>query len=453
MTEQEEFEFRLRLENEQSGLVQAEQIPPQLTMVGDEPKAPTMSEVVKEAIGRTVTRIPAAISAAGTYYGTLGESEFPSQLPPQGATEQAMDRFSRGLGLRPELRPATQGQRYAMTAAEGIFDPLNLVGLGGVKTGLGLVQKGIFSREGARTGLQLGAGGTAAVGGEFGGDVGGQIAGTTGQIIGGIGTAILLGGGTLTAGQKLFDKAQFDPKDFDIADMANAEGISKAQDLVKQAIDADPNLQAKLKTVQDRVLFVTGKQGTAAVTGIDNITLKGKLEQLARDDLTFATEVKQLYADLKIAVNKKANELFPAPSAEIPSAKTKIAEQEIDYNQRIGFIDNPNPYETLQDLLSKTALDELLYGGFYLKGVCDKTGQLAELYHVDYSRVRSNEHNSEFYISDCWVNTDGTYKANLKPDEYETLPCYDPNKKQKVFIFYYKSYRPGLKTGEKDLLR
>lgn len=317
-----------------------DEIPPQLTMVGDEPTPPTMGEVVKEAIGRTVTRIPAAISAAGTYYGTLGESEFPSQLPPQGATEQAMDRFSRGLGLRPELRPATQGQRYAMTAAEGIFDPLNLVGLGGVKTGLGLLSKGIFSREGARVGLQLGAGGTASVGGEFGGDVGGQIGGTTGQIIGGIGTAILLGGGTLTAGQKLFDKAQFDPKDFDIADMANAEGISKAQDLVKQAIDADPNLQAKLKTVQDRVLFVTGKQGTAAVTGIDNITLKGKLEALARDDLAFATEVKQLYADLKIAVNKKANELFPAPSAEIPSAKTKIAEQDIDYNQRIGFIDN-----------------------------------------------------------------------------------------------------------------
>jgi hypothetical protein len=111
-----------------------------------------------------------------------------------------------------------------------------------------------------------------------------------------------------------------------------------------------------------------------------------------------------------------------------------------------AFIDNPNPYETLNDLLSKTALDELLYGGFYLKGVCDKTGQLAELYHVDYSRVRSNEQNSEFYISDFWVNTDGSYKANLKPDEYETLPAYDPSKKQKVYIFYYKSYRPGLKT-------
>lgn len=340
MTEQEEFEFRLRLENEQSGLVQAEKIPSQLAMIGDEPIPTTMGEVVREGIGRAITRIPAAISATGTYYGTLGENEFPAQLTPQGETEQAMDRFSRGLGLRPELRPTTQMQRYAMAGAEGVADPLNLFGLGGVKTGLGLIQKGMLSPEGARVGLQLGASGTASVGGEFGGDVGGQIAGTTGQVIGGIGTAILLGGGTLTAGQKLFDKAQFNPKDFDIADMANAEGISKAQDLVKQAIDADPNLQAKLKTVQDRILFVTGKQGTAAVTGIDNITLKGKLEQLARDDLAFATEVKQLYADLKIAVSKKANELFPAPGAEIPSAKTKIAEQKIDYDQRIGFIDN-----------------------------------------------------------------------------------------------------------------
>ena len=324
----------------ETGFSGYDEIPPQLRMFGDEPTPPTMGEVVKESIGRAITRIPAAISAAGTYYGTLGESEFPSQLTPQGATEQAMDRFSRGLGLRPELRPASQGQRYAMAFTEGVADPLNLFGLGGVKTGLGLVQKGLLSSEGARVGLQLGAGGTASVGGEFGGDVGGQIGGTTGQVIGGIGTAILLGGGTLTAGQKLFDKAQFDPKDFDIADMANVEGISKAQDLVKQAIDADPNLQAKLKTVQDRVLFVTGKEGTAAVTGIDNITLKGKLEQLAKDDLTFATEVKQLYADLKIAVGKKANELFPAPSKEIPSAKTKIAEQNIDYDKRIGFIDN-----------------------------------------------------------------------------------------------------------------
>jgi hypothetical protein len=334
MTEQEKFKFRLRMEQE------AEQEQSPFTLIGDQPRPPTNAEVIKEAIGRAVTKYLAAMSAAATYYGTLGENEFPSQLTPQGATEQAMDKFSRSIGLRPELRPANELQRYLMSGIGGAADPANLIGLGGVKTGLGLLSKGIFSPEGARIGLQLGAGGTAGIGGEFGGDVGGLIGGTPGQIIGGVGTAIIFGGSTVAAGQKLLDKTKFNPKDFDLEDMAKVEGITKAQDLVKQAIEADPNLQAKLKTVQDRVLFVTGKQGTAAVTGIDDITFRGKLEQLARDDIRFATEVKQLYADLKNAVNKKANELYPAPKAEIPYAETKIAEQKIDYDQRIGFINN-----------------------------------------------------------------------------------------------------------------
>ena len=343
MTEQEEFEFRLRLENEQSGLVKAEEVPFILKGMDDDQTPPTMSQYLLNRAQMGLTNIPAVLGGASAIYGSTFDpsgSEFAVRLPPQGAGQQGMDEIRRGLGINPNLRPATELQRGLGAFTEAAVDPSNLFGLGGVKTGLGLVQKGLLSSEGARVGLQTTAAGLAGVGGEYGGEAGQKVGGLTGQIIGGIGTAILFGGGTLTAGQKLFDKAQFDPKDFDIADMANAEGISKAQDLVKQAIDADPNLQAKLKTVQDRVLFVTGKEGTAAVTGIDDITFRGKLEQLARDDIRFATEVKQLYADLKIAVNKKANELYPAPSGEIPSAKTKIAEQKIDYDQRIGFIDN-----------------------------------------------------------------------------------------------------------------
>jgi hypothetical protein len=334
MTEQEEFEFRLRLENEQSGLVNAEEIPPQLRMVGDEPTPPTMSQYLLNRAQMGLTNIPAVLGGASAIYGSTFDpsgSEFAISLPPQGTGQQGMDEVRRGLGINPNLRPATELQRGLGAFVEAASDPTNLFGLGGVKTGLGLL---------GRTGLQLTSSGVAGVAGEYGGQAGQQVGGLIGQIVGGIGAAILFGGGTLSAGQKVFDKAQFNPKDFDIADMANVEGVSKAQDLIKQAIDADPNLQDRLKTVQDRVLFVTGKQGTAAVTGIDNITLKGKLEQLARDDLAFATEVKQLYADLKVAVNKKANELYPAPSAEIPSAKTKIAEQEIDYDKRIGFINN-----------------------------------------------------------------------------------------------------------------
>jgi hypothetical protein len=281
MTEQEEFEFRLRLENEQSGLVKAEEVPFILKGMDDDQTPPTMSQYLLNRAQMGLTNIPAVLGGASAIYGSTFDpsgSEFAVRLPPQGAGQQGMDEIRRGLGINPNLRPATELQRGLGAFTEAAVDPSNLFGLGGVKTGLGLVQKGLLSSEGARVGLQTTAAGLAGVGGEYGGEAGQKVGGLTGQIIGGIGTAILLGGGTLTAGQKLFDKAQFDPKDFDIADMANAEGISKAQDLVKQAIDADPNLQAKLKTVQDRVLFVTGKEGTAAVTGIDDITFRGKLE-------------------------------------------------------------------------------------------------------------------------------------------------------------------------------
>jgi hypothetical protein len=111
-----------------------------------------------------------------------------------------------------------------------------------------------------------------------------------------------------------------------------------------------------------------------------------------------------------------------------------------------SFVDNPNEYESLTDLMSKTCLDNEIFGGFYLKGVNNKKGELATLYHVDYSKVRSNIDNTEFYLSDCWLNDDGVENTNIKPEEIKTLPLYNPNEKQSEFIFYYKSYRPGIKT-------
>jgi hypothetical protein len=120
--------------------------------------------------------------------------------------------------------------------------------------------------------------------------------------------------------------------------------------------------------------------------------------------------------------------------------------QDADTIKLKAFIDNPNPYETLNDLMKKTALDELLYGGFYLKVVHNKKGEMAELYHVDYNTVRSNRDNSEFYVSEYWLDESGNERTNLKPDEYETHPAYSPDKTKGVCIYYYKTYRPGLRT-------
>jgi hypothetical protein len=309
-----------------------EEIPPPLQMIGDEPTPPTMSEYLLNRAQMGLTNIPALLGGASAIYGTY-DGEFPSQLPPQGTTQQGMDEIRRGLGINPNLRPATGLQRYIGAGVEAATDPLNLFGLGGAKSALGLAGRTLFS---------TGTAGVAGVAGEAGGEVGGQVGGLTGQVIGGISSALLFGGLTSKTGQFLFDKAQarFNPKDFDIQDMADVEGASRAKDLVERALEADPNLQQRLKSIQDRVVFVTGEKGAAAVTGLDNLALRTKLEDIAKNDVGFAAELQNLYADLKTAVGKKSSELYPAPSAEIPSGKAKIAEQEVDNDKRIGFINN-----------------------------------------------------------------------------------------------------------------
>lgn len=329
MTEQEEFEFRLRLESE-VGATPTEEIPFPLTALGEEPPPPTMSQYLLNRVQMGLTNIPALLSSGGAMQTGTFAGAFPSQPELETTTPESIQRT---FGINPNLRPATGLQRYIGAGVEAASDPLNLFGLGAAKSALGLAGKTLFS---------TGTAGVAGVAGEAGGEVGRQVGGLTGQVIGGISSALLFGGLTSKGGQVLFDKAQarFNPKDFDIQDLADVEGTSRAKDLVERALEADPNLQQRLQSIQDRVLFVTGEKGTAAVTGLDNLALRTKLEDIARNDVRFATEVQQLYSDLKQAVRKKSTELYPAPSAEIPSGKAKIAEQEIDNDKRIGFINN-----------------------------------------------------------------------------------------------------------------
>ncbi len=108
-----------------------------------------------------------------------------------------------------------------------------------------------------------------------------------------------------------------------------------------------------------------------------------------------------------------------------------------------AFIDNPNQYETLNELAKKTILDNELFGGCYIKVVGTKGKKGQELYHIDYCTVRSNDDNTEFYVSDEWIDESGN--ENNTP-LFTTLPAYDPNVKQAESIYYYKSYRPNLRT-------
>lgn len=279
-----------------------------------------MGEFLTESARRGVTRTPAALTAGSAAATGTFAGAFPAQPELEQVTTQNVQRL---FGVQPEIRPTTGTQRYLGAFVEGALDPASLIGGRGL---LGL-------------GTQAVAGGVASVGGEFGGEIGGQVGGLPGQIFGGVTLALLSGAGAMKATESVIRKAQ-GVKDLDVADLANVEGLSRAKDLIGKAIEADPNLMARITAINDRLKFVTGADQPAGVTALDSPALRAKLENLAKTDLKFRADVQKLYTDLQAATRAKAAELYPASGIEMPSATAKAQEVTVDFNKRVDAINN-----------------------------------------------------------------------------------------------------------------
>ena len=101
------------------------------------------------------------------------------------------------------------------------------------------------------------------------------------------------------------------------------------------------------------------------------------------------------------------------------------------------FINNPNPYENLTDLTRKVSIDLEVFGGAYLEIIWSKIGgQIASMTHIDYTKVRSNKENTQYWIKD-W---------NDRKAEAEVVIGFNPSVKEGKQILYLKEYRPGLDT-------
>lgn len=117
------------------------------------------------------------------------------------------------------------------------------------------------------------------------------------------------------------------------------------------------------------------------------------------------------------------------------------SDDEMDVAKGYGIIDKVNNNsESLNEITKKISTDMTIFGGYYLQVNWTKaTEEIAEIYHVDYYKVRTNASNSEFYISDEWIKNG---QVNSKP-EYTTIPAFDPENKKGSQILYYKEYRAG----------
>jgi ribosomal protein S25 len=99
------------------------------------------------------------------------------------------------------------------------------------------------------------------------------------------------------------------------------------------------------------------------------------------------------------------------------------------------FIEKPNRSENLNDLTRKISMDLELFGGAYVEVIWG-LGRVAEMWHIDYTKIRTNKDNTQFWYKENWKD----YKEKL---EY-VYPAFNPKVQEGKQIIYLKEYRPNI---------
>jgi len=103
------------------------------------------------------------------------------------------------------------------------------------------------------------------------------------------------------------------------------------------------------------------------------------------------------------------------------------------------FIKNVNSFgEGLNDLTRKVDIDIEVFGGAYLEVIWSAFGeQLTEINHIDYTKIRSNKDNTDFWYKQDWAD---------RKSEPEIIPAFNTKTRKGKQILYIKEYRPGMQT-------
>lgn len=114
----------------------------------------------------------------------------------------------------------------------------------------------------------------------------------------------------------------------------------------------------------------------------------------------------------------------------------------VSLNNPMATVNLINPKENVEDVFRKCALDLVLFGGYALNVIWSRDRKtIAEIYHIDFSRVRSGKINPEtdeiekYYYSADWANI-----KKFPVTEYDTFNQNDGDPSQ---IYYYKQYSPS----------
>lgn len=101
-----------------------------------------------------------------------------------------------------------------------------------------------------------------------------------------------------------------------------------------------------------------------------------------------------------------------------------------------------NGKETIYEVMHKAALDLVLFGGYALNVIWTRDReQIAEIHHIDFSRVRcgkidpEEDETKKYYYSADW--------SNIKKYPVQEFDSFNQESGDPSQIYYYKSYQPN----------
>jgi hypothetical protein len=110
--------------------------------------------------------------------------------------------------------------------------------------------------------------------------------------------------------------------------------------------------------------------------------------------------------------------------------------------------------ETWNQVTKKCILDDELFGGYYLQVIYNLLGEIKDVYHLEYHKVRINKEKNEFQLKNDWSDNKET------PRLYPAFNIADPVASQILFVKQYNpksdyyplpSYYQGLNYVESDV--
>lgn len=110
-------------------------------------------------------------------------------------------------------------------------------------------------------------------------------------------------------------------------------------------------------------------------------------------------------------------------------------------NEPLAVVTPVNGNENIEEIFRKATLDYILFGGFALNVIWSKDREsIAEIYHIDFSRVRSGKLNSDDEVTEYFYCPDWTNTRKYPPVKYD---AFNMKKGEPSQILYHFDYSPN----------